>query len=94
MSDYLSGTSPSSVMSLRQSGRFNTVVRTSSGLPQDWLARLARHEPANRKILSNFAESRPEHKLPVLPSRHTIQIMVKAAVAVYEAAVENQRREE
>jgi MinD-like ATPase involved in chromosome partitioning or flagellar assembly len=33
-------------------------------------------------------------KLPLLPSRHTIQMMAKAAVAVYEAAVENQRREE
>lgn len=33
-------------------------------------------------------------KLPLLPSRHPIQMMAKAAVAVYEAAVENQRREE
>ncbi len=33
-------------------------------------------------------------KLPLLPSRHTIQMMAKAAVAVYEAAVESQRREE
>lgn len=33
-------------------------------------------------------------KLPLLPSRHTLQMMAKAAVAVYEAAVENQRREE
>ncbi len=33
-------------------------------------------------------------KLPLLPSRYTIQMMAKAAVAVYEAAVENQRREE
>ncbi len=32
-------------------------------------------------------------KLPLLPSRHTIQMMAKAAGAVYEAAVENQRRE-
>jgi hypothetical protein len=32
--------------------------------------------------------------LPLLPSRHTIQMMAKAAVAVYEAAVENQRPEE
>jgi hypothetical protein len=32
-------------------------------------------------------------KLPLLPSRHTFQMMAKAAVAVYEAAVENQRPE-
>jgi hypothetical protein len=28
-------------------------------------------------------------KLPLLPSRHTIHLMAKAAVTVYEAAVEN-----
>ena len=28
-------------------------------------------------------------KLPLLPSRHTMHLMAKAAVAVYEAAVEN-----
>ena len=28
-------------------------------------------------------------KLPLLPSRHTMNLMAKAAVAVYEAAVEN-----
>jgi hypothetical protein len=28
-------------------------------------------------------------KLPLLPSRQTIHLMAKAAVAVYEAAVEN-----
>ena len=28
-------------------------------------------------------------RLPLLPSRHTFQMMAKAAVAVYEAAVEN-----
>ncbi len=28
-------------------------------------------------------------KLPLLPSRHTVHLMAKAAVAVYEAAVEN-----
>jgi MinD-like ATPase involved in chromosome partitioning or flagellar assembly len=31
-------------------------------------------------------------KLPLLPSRHTMHLMAKAAVAVYEAAVENQER--
>ncbi len=33
-------------------------------------------------------------KLPLLPSRHTFQMMAKAAVAVYEAAVENNRPQE
>jgi len=31
-------------------------------------------------------------KLPLLPSRHTTHLMAKAAVAVYEAAVENPDR--
>jgi hypothetical protein len=31
-------------------------------------------------------------KLPLLPSRHTMQLMAKAAVVVYEAAVENDDR--
>ena len=31
-------------------------------------------------------------KLPLLPSRHTMHLMAKAAVAVYEAAVENDDR--
>ena len=30
-------------------------------------------------------------KLPLLPDRHTMHLMSKAAVAVYEAAVENYR---
>jgi hypothetical protein len=33
-------------------------------------------------------------RLPLLPSRHTFQMMAKAAVAVYEAAVENRPSEE
>jgi hypothetical protein len=33
-------------------------------------------------------------KLPILPTRHTMHLMAKASVMVYEAAVENQRREE
>ena len=31
-------------------------------------------------------------QLPLLPARHTMHMMAKAAVAVYEAAVENQQR--
>ncbi len=33
-------------------------------------------------------------KLPLLPSHQTLHLMAKAAVAVYEAAVVNQRLEE
>ena len=33
-------------------------------------------------------------KLPLLPSRQTVHLMAKAAVAVYESAVENQREPE
>jgi hypothetical protein len=30
-------------------------------------------------------------KLPLLPARHTMHLMAKAAVSVYEAAVENEQ---
>jgi len=30
-------------------------------------------------------------KLPLLPARHTMHLMAKAGVTVYEAAVKNQR---
>ncbi len=33
-------------------------------------------------------------KLPLLPARHTFQMMAKAAVAAYEAAADNHRPEE
>jgi hypothetical protein len=33
-------------------------------------------------------------KLPLLPARQTMNLMAKAAVAVYEAEVENQRKED
>lgn len=33
-------------------------------------------------------------RLPLLPSQHTMHLMAKAAVTVYEAAVENQRPED
>ena len=33
-------------------------------------------------------------RLPLLPDRHTLHLMAKAAVAVYEAAVENYRPRE
>ena len=33
-------------------------------------------------------------KLPLLPARHTMHMMAKAAVSVYEAVVENLRNEE
>ena len=33
-------------------------------------------------------------KLPLLPARHTMHLMAKAAVTVNEAAVENRQRQE
>ena len=33
-------------------------------------------------------------RLPLVPSQQTMHLMAKAAVAVYESAVENQRPEE
>jgi hypothetical protein len=33
-------------------------------------------------------------KLPLLPARHTMNLMAKAAVAVYEAEVDKRQREE
>lgn len=33
-------------------------------------------------------------KLPLLPARHTMHLMARAAVSVYEAAVENQQHQE
>jgi hypothetical protein len=33
-------------------------------------------------------------RLPLLPARHTMHLMAKAAVAVYEAAVDNCRPQE
>jgi hypothetical protein len=33
-------------------------------------------------------------RLPLLPSQHTFRMMAKAAVAVYEAAVENHREDD
>jgi hypothetical protein len=33
-------------------------------------------------------------KLPLLPARRTMHLMAKAAVSVYEAAVENYRRQD
>ncbi|MEZ6132888.1 MAG: hypothetical protein R3C59_29820 [Planctomycetaceae bacterium] len=38
--------------------------------------------------------SRMEHPLPVPPSRQTMHLMAKAAVTVYEAAVENSSPDE
>ena len=53
-----------------------------------------------RKLEEKIAEAIAEvivtmglRKLPLLPARHTMHLMAKAAVTVYEAAVENQRTE-
>jgi hypothetical protein len=52
-------------------------------------------EKLEGKIEEAIAEimvKRGVRKLPLLPSRHTMHLMAKAAVAVYEAAVENDDR--
>ena len=52
-------------------------------------------ERLERKIEDAIAEIMAEmglRKLSLLPSRHTMHLMAKAAVTVYEAAVENQRQ--
>jgi hypothetical protein len=50
----------------------------------------------DQKIVEKLEEAISEiivkmgvRKLPLLPSRQTMRLMAKAAVAVYEAAVEN-----
>ena len=47
-----------------------------------------RVETAVFEVISDMGLKR----LPLLPSRHTMHLMAKAAVAVYEAAVENYDR--
>jgi hypothetical protein len=52
-------------------------------------------EKLERKIEEAIAEiivSLGVRKLPLLPSRHTMHLMAKAAVTVYEPAVENDDR--
>jgi hypothetical protein len=46
-------------------------------------------EEAIAAIMSKMGSS----KLPLMPSGHTLHLMAKAAVTVYEAAVENQEPE-
>jgi len=43
------------------------------------------------KALADVVVKMGLKQLPLLPSQHTFQMMAKAAVAVYEAAVENHR---
>ena len=45
----------------------------------------AKIEQAMAEVIGKMGRKR----LPLLPSQHTYQMMAKAAVAVYEAAVEN-----
>ena len=50
-------------------------------------------EKLEEKIEEAIAEiivKRGLRKLPLLPARHTMHLMAKAAVTVYEEAVENQ----
>ena len=45
------------------------------------------------KVIGDVVVRQGLKGLPLLPSQQTIHFMSKAAVAVYEAAVENQERE-
>ena len=44
------------------------------------------------KPISDVIRRLGRKELPLKPSRHTIEMMAKAAVAVYEAAVEEHER--
>ena len=48
-----------------------------------------RLEDKIENALAEIIVSMGLNALPLLPSRHTMHLMAKAAVAVYEAAVEN-----
>jgi hypothetical protein len=61
--------------------------------------------PMDQKTVEKLAEKIEEaiaeiivkrglKKLPLLPSRQTMHLMAKAAVTVYEGAIENRRLEE
>ncbi len=43
--------------------------------------------------IAQVIQSMGQKRLPHLPSRHTMHLMAKAAVTVYEAVVENRRDE-
>jgi MinD-like ATPase involved in chromosome partitioning or flagellar assembly len=49
-------------------------------------------EKALEKPIADVIRRLGRKKLPLLPSRHTVEMMAKAAVAVYEAAVEEHER--
>jgi tetrahydromethanopterin S-methyltransferase subunit A len=44
------------------------------------------------EAIANIIGTMNVRKLPLLPTRHTMHLMAKAAVAVHEAAVENDDR--
>ena len=46
-----------------------------------------------KKAISGVLVELGLKRLPLLPSQETMHLMAKAATTVYEAAVENQRRE-
>ena len=46
------------------------------------------------KAIANVMHHLGLKKQPLLPSQHTMKMMAKAATAVYEAAVKNQRPRE
>lgn len=41
------------------------------------------------KAIAEIMSGMGSRKLPMIPDRHTMHLMAKAAVTVYEAAVEN-----
>jgi hypothetical protein len=53
---------------------------------------VAKLERKIEKAIAEIIVKMGVRTLPLLPSRHTMHLMAKAAVAVYEAAVENDDR--
>lgn len=45
------------------------------------------------EAIADIMSKMGSRKLPLIPSSHTQHLMAKAAVTVYEAAVENQKTE-
>ena len=50
-------------------------------------------EGKNEEAIAEIIVKMGLKKLPLLPARQTMRMMAKAAVTVYEAALENQREE-
>lgn len=77
----------------------DTLVNGSS--VRDWRTKMNLDSRTVEKLEEKIEEAVAQviikmglKKLPLLPDHHTMHLMAKAAVSVYEAAVENHRREE